>query len=49
MQLQSRRADILLITPVMTIEILEKVNQLRAAGHSVIIDHVTIEAQEGVS
>ncbi|BAM47792.1 DUF58 domain-containing protein [Amphibacillus xylanus] len=48
-QLQSKRADILLITPIITNEILEKVNQLRAAGHSVVIDHVTIEAQEGVS
>lgn len=45
----NNRADILLITPVITNELLEKVAQLRAAGHSVEVDHILAERQEGVS
>ncbi|HHU19917.1 MAG TPA: DUF58 domain-containing protein [Bacilli bacterium] len=49
MTTQTKRADILLITPVMTNELLEKIDQLKAAGHSVVVDHIIVDQQEAVS
>lgn len=42
---RKNRCDILLITPIMTSELLVKIEQLRKAGHTVTIDHI-IAGQE---
>lgn len=46
---QTTRYDILLITPVITTVLLEKVDQLKAAGHSVEVDHMMPDQREAVS
>lgn len=40
---QIKRYDILLITPIVTPELLRQIEQLRATGHSVQIDHISGE------
>jgi len=45
----SKRSDILLLTPVVTEELMVKINQLRAVGHSVEVDHILPNQEEGVS
>lgn len=45
---QIKRCDILLITPIVTAELLTRIDQLRAAGHSVEVDHIFSDQREGI-